>query len=329
MRKALLGYTAVLLSALCFGTAAIIIKIAYMLGLSPWQIMLLQYIIASCLLLLGGAIFYRQIFKVSKKQLIPLSLEGLFGFSTWACFYLALQQITAAQSAILLYTYPILVALGTVVFFREKIKFTYLLALGMTVLGTTLASGLTWQDIVSIKGLGIFWGLGAALSYALFNIYGQYILKDIKPWTVTFYVQVLSTLLLIIFRLPDVIALGNTHFKGLVITFLLATACTIIPFYLLLIGIRYIGAKKTSIISTFELPTTILLAYLILREPFFWLQVIGGVLIFTSIIILVLSQESDNPIHDFSAKTPLKIGDFGIIKKELIGLKANYPENRR
>ena len=292
MTKALLGYTAVVASALCFGTAAIIVKKAYILGLSPWQVMLLQYLIASCLLLLLGAIFYREMFRISTKQVFSLSLQGLFGFSTWACFYLALQHISAAQSAILLFTYPIIVTLGTVVFFHERIKFIYLLVLGMTVLGTTLASGLTWQDIDSVKGLGIFWGLGAALSYALFNIYGQYILNDIRPWTVTFYVQVLSTFLLVIIRLPEVINLGSTQFKELIITFLLATVCTIIPSYLLLIGIKYVGARKTSIISTFELPTTIFLAYLILGEQIFGLQIIGGLLIFISIIILILSHES-------------------------------------
>ena len=102
----------------------------------------------------------------------------------------------------------------------------------------------------------------------------------------TFYIHLISTLVILIFRFQDVISLKHIQFEGYLITFILATLSSIIPFFFFILGIRYIGATKTGIIATTELPTTILLAYLFLGESVFLRQILGGALIFSGILLL-------------------------------------------
>jgi len=59
-----------------------------------------------------------------------------------------------------------------------------------------------------------------------------------------------------------------------------------IPLMIYYMGLKIVGANISSIISTAEIPFTLLLARLILQETLNGYQVVGGLLIMTSVIIL-------------------------------------------
>ncbi len=67
---------------------------------------------------------------------------------------------------------------------------------------------------------------------------------------------------------------------------LLAVITSIIPFFLLLQGIKLLGAAKNAVISTSELPMTMLLSFLFLKETISGLQMVGATLVLFGIMIL-------------------------------------------
>lgn len=67
---------------------------------------------------------------------------------------------------------------------------------------------------------------------------------------------------------------------------LLATVASIIPFYMILVGIERLGADQAAILSTFELPMTFILAAVFLNEFPTGDQWIGGCLVLAGILLL-------------------------------------------
>ncbi len=67
---------------------------------------------------------------------------------------------------------------------------------------------------------------------------------------------------------------------------LLATVASIIPFYMILVGIERLGADQAAILSTFELPMTFILAAVFLNEFPTGGQWVGGGLVLAGILLL-------------------------------------------
>lgn len=295
------GYTAVALSSSFFALVAILTKVAYGLGMTPWMMLTLQSLFASIILLLYALLFRPGDLRVSF-SLLPklLAQAGVGSLGTSFLYLSALLYLPASISSMLLYTYPVLVTLGAFLFFREKIGAAHLLALALAVCGAVLSSQI-WQGSVGSLWLkGVFYGLGSAAAYSFFILYGEHILHQVKPFTTLVYVQVFSTIILLLYRLPLYLVEGklpSLTWQQLLLGFAVGTVASIVPFWLLLEGINYIGASKTSIVSTLELPVTFLLAFVFLGEKFNLWQGIGAVLIVTSVFVVRLRdlRLSDRP----------------------------------
>jgi len=67
---------------------------------------------------------------------------------------------------------------------------------------------------------------------------------------------------------------------------LLATFASILPFYMVLVGIERLGADQAAILSTFELPMTFIMAAVFLNEFPTRDQWIGGGLVMGGILLL-------------------------------------------
>jgi drug/metabolite transporter (DMT)-like permease len=69
---------------------------------------------------------------------------------------------------------------------------------------------------------------------------------------------------------------------------------TLIPFGLYLEGINLIRSTRASITATLEPITAGVISYIFLHEILETLQIIGGVLVIASIILIQLKQEQDD-----------------------------------
>ena len=81
-------------------------------------------------------------FRIALKDIplfLGLGLGSVLFFA--ACYFTAIQMMTLSVAAILLYTSPIWVMLMSLLFFREKMTKTKLLALAISFLGCILISG--------------------------------------------------------------------------------------------------------------------------------------------------------------------------------------------
>ncbi|WP_434510162.1 DMT family transporter [Desulfitobacterium sp. AusDCA] len=279
-----IGVSAVLFSAVCFALTSILIKTAFTLKLTPFQILALQSWLASLILLAYGIIFDHKLFRISKHTVVILIFQGLIGsLGTSVLYAYALLYLPVSLATLLLYLYPVLVMGLGVLFLKKKVGFKEKIALMCTLIGTSLASGI-FSGVGGISLRGILFGIVSAVAYASFNVVGEVALNEVSPLTAMSYSQWFSSLGLLFYFKGNVLQIpwSNPEVWGLGIAF--ATIASILPFYLILVGIQKIGSDQAAILSTFELPVTFIMAAIILKEipsPAQWLGggfVLGGII---------------------------------------------------
>jgi Predicted permease, DMT superfamily len=286
-RKGFKGAAAVLLSATCFAGTSILFKIAFRLGLTPGQAIALQSWFAS-ILLLAFAVYQKRWDKYlfNRSTMGILAFQGLVGcLGTSIIFAYSLLYLPVSVAILLLYLYPGIVLAAGVLLWQKRISVQEIIALLLTLAGTVLASGvLSGVGAVSLKGIVL--GLTAAVCYAIFNLTGEVALKKVSPLVSLSFSQWFTSLGLILLLRENTLRIPWNSSSVWVLGLVLATAASILPFYFMLVGIKFIGSDKASILSTFELPMTFVLAALFLSEFPEWKQWAGGGLVLAGIILL-------------------------------------------
>ncbi|MEY8000120.1 DMT family transporter [Clostridium sp. Mt-5] len=276
MRK---GYFYSALSAVLFGTCGIIIKIAFSEGADSINILILQYIISIPIMFFAMLLIDKNTLKIDRCDLYHTAILGVIGNTLMTVFYYrAFNYLNVSMVTILLYTYPVMVFIYSMIFEKMDLDFNKIFAIITAFIGCFLTLGLVRQvDVLSVKGC--IFGFLAALFYTFMNIYSEKNMKKLNPLTMNFYSIIFSLLSLIIFRFP-VSALGKgLSIKLIICIMVLAVVCEIIPLTLLYAAIKDIGSLKVSIIGNLEIPTAMLLSFFILGESMTLLQVLGAVMV--------------------------------------------------
>ena len=279
-----------IVSAILFGTAGIFVKLAHNTGLDSVSLLTVQYVIAVTLMFIVAFLKDRKKLRISKKQLFHMAVLGGVGNTLMTvCYYMAFEYLPVAMVTMLLFTYPIMVFIYSVAFGKQKIDSRKVIAIVSAFLGCILTLNILSGELkYSMKG--IIFGLLAAIFYAFMNLYSEEKLENVDALSINAYSTLFSLLILLLYRWPGFLFKGQIKVEGLTYIIILAVFCEIIPLTLLYSAIKYIGSLKVSIISNLEIPTAIIVSFMILKEDVSIMQIIGAVLIFYS-VHLIRSEE--------------------------------------
>ena len=292
-KRRLQGVAAVLTAGTGYAFMSILVKWAFQLGLGPIQVIALQSWIASIALLIYAVFFKREIFKVSLPTLGLLTVQGLVGaLGTSLLYAFALKFLPVSVAILLLYLYPTLVLAAGVLIWHKKVGRQELVALLLTLVGTTLASGI-FSGVGTVALIGIVLGLASAMAYAVFNIVGEIVLTKVSPLVAMCFTQWVCAIGLLVIMKGEILSIPWQNAETWEVGLLLATVASIIPFYMILVGIKRLGADQAAILSTFELPMTFILAAVFLNEFPTGDQWIGGCLVLAGILLLNWRRNSE------------------------------------
>ena len=291
-KKRLQGVGAVLAAGTGYALMSILVKGAFQLGLGPIQVIVLQSWISSLLLFTFAVFFKREIFKVTLHALGLLVVQGVVGtLGTSLLYAYSLQFLPVSVAILLLYLYPALVLVAGVMIWHKKVGRREMAAFLLTLAGTTLASGI-FSGVSGVAWVGILLGLAGAMAYASFNIVGELVLAKVSPLVAMCYSQWVCAIVLLFILKGDIMSIPWQDAQTWKIGLLLATVASIIPFYMVLVGIDRLGSDKAAILSTFELPMTFILAAVFLNEFPTGDQWIGGGLVLGGILLLNWRSQS-------------------------------------
>ena len=285
-KRRLQGVAAVLIAGTGYACMSMLVKGAFRLGLGPIQVIALQSWIASALLLIYVVFFKREVFKVPLRTLGLLVIQGVVGaLGTSLLYAYSLKFLPVSVAILLLYLYPALVLGAGVLIWHKRVGLQELTALLLTLGGTTLASGI-FTGVGAVAWIGVVLGLAAAMAYAVFNILGEIVLAKVSPLVAMCFTQWICAIALLVIMKGDIMSIPWQDAQTWEVGLMLATVASIIPFYMILVGIERLGADQAAILSTFELPMTFILAALFLNEFPTGDQWVGGSLVMSGILLL-------------------------------------------
>jgi drug/metabolite transporter (DMT)-like permease len=285
-KRRLQGVAAVLAAGTGYAFMSILVMRAFELGLGPIQVISLQSWLASFVLLIYAVFFQREIFRVSLHTFWLLALQGVVGaLGTSVLYAFSLKFLPVSVAILLLYLYPTLVLAAGVLIWHKRVGLQELVALLLTLTGTTLASGI-FSGVGAVAWIGIALGLAGAMAYAVFNIVGEIVLAKVSPLVAMCFTQWVCSIALFVMSKGDIMSIPWQNAQVWEVGLLLATVASILPFYMILVGIERLGADKAAILSTFELPMTFILAAVFLNEFPTGDQWIGGSFVLGGILLL-------------------------------------------
>ena len=283
------GTACVIASAVAFGAMAILARVAFASGVDTSTLLALRFGIAAvAMFAIAGA---RRIPLPTGSMLGALALLGALGYGGQAfSFFTALTLAPAGLCALLLYLHPALVALLAAVFLHERLTVVKLAALAVALAGTvlTIAPALTSEhDVPANAGVaaGIGFAIAAAVFYALYIVIGAWFGRRVSAFPVSTIVIGSAAAVFIagsLARGPQ----WPQNAAGWIAVLAIALLSTVAAITLYFAGLTRVGPTRASTLSTLEPLVTVALAAIVLGERIEPVQMAGGALILTAVVLL-------------------------------------------
>ena len=294
LQEARLGYIYVSVAAILFAISGTSAKFLFNDGITAFQLIQMRTTLAFAGLLTWLGLKDPALLKISIKSLPYFIGLGVFGIGSAQFFYLlAISKINVAAAILLHYTGPVFVALYVVFVQRQKLRFNIALAILGTLIGCFLVVGAYNLQIFALNRVGIIAGILAAVSFAVYSILSESGMKRYTPWTVLLYGMLFAALMWNSLH-PPLEAFRHRYslFQWGLILFI-GICGTIFPFGLYFEGVKRIKPTHASITATLEPISAGVIAAVFLGEVMATFQIMGGLIVIVSIIILQLNT-ADN-----------------------------------
>ena len=203
-------------------------------------------------------------------------------------YYLAIQRTNVATAIILQYTAPILVLLYTVARGLQKPTVQRIAAVGLAVTGIALVIGIFGSTGFRLDAIGVIAALGAAFSFAFYNVGGHSILARYDRWTVLLYVILSASLFWIVVNPPWKIAAAHYSVDQWLFLLVFSLVSVLAPFSLYFAGLQHLEPTRAIVVSCLEPVFSIVIAAVALGEIVRPLQTVGIVLVLVAIVVVQL-----------------------------------------
>ena len=292
MRGALLC----LLSAAAFATLGIFGKLASDAGANVASSLLVRFVLAALVFALIVPVTGRwAALRGLPRRVVVTGLGlGAFGYSLQsALFFAAIERLDVSMVALLLYTYPAFVTLAAIALGRAAPSLRTGVALTVASAGLVLV--LLAGGGGGFEAVGALLALGASLTYTTYILVSDGVIADVDPFALALLVLTGASASFTVGGLATGsldLALSGEAWLWLVLLALVSTVVAVSAFFA---GLRRVGPSEAAILSTFEPPVTVVLAFLILGERLTAPQLAGGALVLAAVVTLQLPARRAAP----------------------------------
>ncbi|MEM1172259.1 MAG: DMT family transporter [Cyanobacteria bacterium P01_H01_bin.35] len=307
------GFIIVLLASFCFCFQNVIVRILFneqtILGILPTGGFVIPNLQNSFLLMFMRMVLVVPLMATFATKLYPLTwkdirglgnnearpilgrslLGGVLMFLYLALLYVSIGLIETGIALTLFFTYPIFTSLLSWKFLAiSPTKFRWMVMV-VVLVGTFLTIPYTQTTSDSYNGIGVIFGIGSGLAYALYTVNAQKSFEGIHPvpftWISFATALGLSTLSIFIWQGDN----ADLNWTPMWVGGFLSAIVTLSGHLMFNYGIKLIGATTAATIGATNPSLTAILAWLTIQETINGLQILGIVIV--TVGILLLSQE--------------------------------------
>lgn len=286
--RVLKGVFLVALGATSYGMLATFVKLAYHENFTTAEVTTAQFVYGIIGVLLINS-FQRVknkniAFKATGKNIFHLMLAGTSLGMTSVFYYLSVKYIDVSIAIVLLMQTVWMGVLLEMILDKKLPSIQKIMAVVIVLIGTVLATNLI-QNEIAIDWRGLFWGILAAASFTTTMFTANRVATEITSAQRSLYMLQGGAIIVFLFS----IVTQSTPFNFEIFLkwgIIVALFGTIIPPMLLNAGFPLTGIGLGSIVSSLELPVSVLMAYFLLSEKVNGLQWLGIILIILAIVVM-------------------------------------------
>ncbi|WP_455004081.1 DMT family transporter [Capnocytophaga gingivalis] len=288
MKDIVKGYLCAFISAFTYGLIPLfMIPIKKEESFSVDATLFYRFLIAS-----GAIVFFlfyqKERLRISFREMLIMSLLGLLYALSAEFLFLAYDYLSPGIASTIFFSYPIIVALVLILFYKEKLTLPTLLSLLLVVAGVGVLS-IKKGEALNYIGLGT--SLLGALVYALYILIVNKVRIESSGVKISFYSMLFSSLYFLVksLLLRESITISSWALAGDLTLFAIIT--TSLSLVTLVYAVRYIGSTPTAIMGAFEPIVAVLISVGLFGEQLTPSLVIGGMVIITGVLIDILFRK--------------------------------------
>ncbi len=278
------GLVLIVISAASFGVMPVFAHFAYAAGADAITVLLLRFGLAA--VVMAAIMLVRREAFPRGRVLLGLVLMGACAYAGVSlAYFMALTMASAGLVALMLYLYPALVTVLSVIFLRERLGLVKTGALLLALTGTALTIGVTGRA----SAPGLLLGMGAAVLYAIYILVGSRIVHQTGSVASSGIIMASAATVFAGIAAIHGLALPQSV-AGWAAVGAIALISTVMAFVTFFAGLKRVGPVTASTLSTCEPVVTVVLAALVLGETMGGVQLLGGALILLAAVTLVRSE---------------------------------------
>ena len=288
MKDIVKGYLCAFISAFTYGLIPLfMIPIKKEESFSVDATLFYRFLIAS-----GAIVFFlfyqKERLRISFREMLIMSLLGLLYALSAEFLFLAYDYLSPGIASTIFFSYPIIVALVLILFYKEKLTIPTLLSLLLVVVGVGVLS-IKKGEALNYIGLGI--SLLGALVYALYILIVNKVRIESSGVKISFYSMLFSSFYFLVksLLLRESITISSWALAGDLTLFAIIT--TSLSLVTLVYAVRYIGSTPTAIMGAFEPIVAVLISVGLFGEQLTPSLVIGGMVIIIGVLIDILFRK--------------------------------------
>ncbi len=286
MRKSL-SVLFIILAASLWGIIGLFYNRLAALGLSSAEIVFLRTGIAAVLMAIYLLVYNRRLFCIKLRDIWMFIGTGVISLAFFNfCYFRAMDELNLSVAAMLLYTAPIFVMLLSALFFGESMNAVKWIAVAVTCVGCFLVTGAAFNGKITM--IGLLFGLGSGIGYALYTVFGVVALKRYRTETITFYTFVFAALAMAPFcRFSSLTnAFANETSTTVGCSICIALFACVLPYMLYTAGLRGVLPGEASVIATIEPVVATVLGVVAFDDSLSFFKVMGITCILGAILLL-------------------------------------------
>lgn len=298
------GYVLYLIAALLFAMNGTVSKSILLTGMDSARLSQLRVTGAFLILLAFVAINRPQALRIRKAEIPILLAYGILGIAmTQYLYFVAIRYLPVSVALLIEFTAPILVALWFRFGLKEQMRRLVWLALALAMVGLAMVAQV-WQGF-TLNPIGVLAAFGAAIALTIYYVLGD---KQVRPpeprdpVSLTMWGFGAASLFWVFAQpwwdFPWQNLTGVSEPLGSIgltlpipgLTVWMIVMGTVLPFWLAVAAMKYIRASQASTIGLTEPLLATIIAWLALGEVLTPLQIVGGALILTGVVLAERSR---------------------------------------
>ncbi len=276
----------------CFSLRPILIKLAYGYVVDPITLLALRMVFSLPFFLVAAAWAGRdrQRTAISVRDGWAIVFLGFIGYY-FASFvdFLGLQYISAGLGRLILFLYPTLVVVLSLVFLRKRPSVREVIALAASYSGLALVMSSALGGANPNLPLGAGLVFASAVGYAIYLVAGSQVVLRVGSVRFTAYATIVASVFCIaqFFLLRPLAALAlPLPVYGLAVA--MAVFSTVLPVFITSEALRRIGANQVALFGALGPVTTIFFGWMGLDETMSPVQLAGAGLVLGGVLLVTL-----------------------------------------